>query len=121
MAVKAAMNDGQVRNIVGVGKVSGKDWKTAKQPARAANKTFKRPTHEDVAKEREFRRLAKEQRAEAAAKRKEIMRVERERRAKVKEAKEKRQKAAEVVQEISTATAKRMMKSKKQRKLVKSG
>ena len=74
---------------------------------------------QDIDKEREFKRFAKEQRQAASDKRKAILSAERERRAQVKAAKEKRQKAAEVTQVISAKTAKRMLKNKKQRKLVK--
>jgi len=111
---------GERRNAVGVGKVSGKNWKEVKQPARAMKRAdLKKPSLEEVRKEREFRKVAREQRAAAKARRAEILKAERERRQRVKAEKEARRKAAEVTQVVSTKTARRMMKSKKARKLLK--
>jgi len=111
--------NGQARNFVGVGKVSGKNWKEAKAPMRSLRAAGRKADLSEIMKEREFKRYAKEQRAAAKEKRNEILRNERERRRRVREAKEARQKAAEVTVEVSTKTAKRMMKSKKQRKMLK--
>ena len=108
-------------NVVGVGKTSGRDWKqpapragTLRNPALSTSweKKMAQKAEEQAYKER--KRAAQEARREAAG-------AERRRREEAKARKEERKKAAEVTTRVSAATAKRMMKSKKARKLLRAG
>lgn len=109
------------KDTTGVGKVSGRDWKL---PGRRAGE-LKTPTLSSTwekkmsdkaslaaftARKRDAKAAFKAQKAEAHKRREES-----------KARKEANRKKSEIVQRVSSATAKRMLKSKKQRKLLKSG
>lgn len=120
-APAAAPSKRTKHNTVGVGKASGRAWKQAGQRAG----TLKNPNltsswekkmaikaEEDAFKER--KRAAQEAR-------KEVLAEQRRRREAAKQRKNDAQQKAAIVTRVSSATAKRMMKSKKARKLLRTG
>jgi len=123
--VRGALDEGVRRDVTTVGRVSGRSWKQSKRPARSgdnAHLAAGRPKKlVDVEKERAFRALARDQRSAAKARRDEAARAERERRRDIRERKERRKRAAEVTVQVSTSTARRMLKTKKGSKLLRRG
>jgi rRNA-processing protein CGR1 len=103
-------------NTVGVGKASGRTWKA---PAQRASSTKSRTLSSSWEKkmkikaERDAYNSMKRQAKEARSTR---LREARERKEQAEKRKEENRKKSVVVQKLSTETAKRMMKSKKQRK-----
>ncbi|PSC71626.1 coiled-coil domain-containing 86 [Micractinium conductrix] len=108
-------------NTLGVGKASGRDWKVPAQRAGTLRnpklstsweKKMANKAEADAFKGR--KRAAKAAKGEAAA-------AERQRREAAKKKKEEARAKAAVVTRVSAATAKRMMKSKKGRKQLRTG
>lgn len=108
-------------DTIGVGKVSGRPWK---QPSSRAG-TLRNPglstTWEKKMKEKAETQAYRQRKREAQAAMKEKGKAARQQREEAKRKKEENRKKSEVVQRVSAATAKRMMKSKKQRKQLKTG
>jgi hypothetical protein len=100
--------------------VSGKTWKVASARAGAAKAAVlgKNSSWEKVAARRDARRVALAAKREAVEAAKGRRRAAAQQRAAAKERKKANQARSAVVQPVSSATAKRMMKSKKQRKLL---
>lgn len=105
------------REASGVGKVSSRPWKV---PAKRASETKTNPllktSWDKKMAEKATRASFLEHKRSTLAVRKEKLKAETKRRAAVKEQKEANRLKSQVVQKVSTATAKKMMKDKKQRK-----
>ncbi|CAG9467273.1 unnamed protein product [Pedinophyceae sp. YPF-701] len=112
-----AMASKRNHNTVGVGKASGRGWKTAAQPFRAMSEVMrKKRSLEEIKADRKSREAAAAARREVVERRRALLQAERERRRKVRERKEANRKASEVTQEISNpATLKKLLRNKKMR------
>lgn len=105
-------------NTVGVGKASGRDWKQPGQRAGSLKNPKLSSSWEKKMQDKAVEKAFKERKRDAAAARKEALATERRRREAVKQRKAEAQAKSAVVTRVSAATAKRMMKSKKARKLL---
>lgn len=98
--------------------VSGKVWKGSSQRASSISKNTATPWQRKMTEKATQQQFLEYKRVAVGAS-KEKRKAEGERRRLVRERKKENQAKSTVVQKLSTATAKKMMKSKKQRKLLK--
>lgn len=108
-------------NVVGVGKASGRAWKAPAQRAGSLRNPKLGTSWEKKMAVKAEEAAYKERKRAAQAARKEAAAEERRRREQAKKRKEEKRAAAAVTTRVSAATARRMMKSKKARKLLKTG
>ncbi|KAK9867984.1 hypothetical protein WJX84_008727 [Apatococcus fuscideae] len=106
------------RSIVGVGKESGRPWKQVASRASGLRSPILSTSWEYKMREKAEQQAFRDQRRAAVTARKEAIQGEKKRREAAKERKAEAQRKGAVVQKISSSTAKRMLKSKKQRKLL---
>lgn len=108
-------------NTLGVGKTSGRDWKHPGERAGSLRNPNLGSSWEKKMSVKAEENAFKERKKAAAAARGEQLAAERLRREGVKKRKAEAQAKAAIVTRVSSATAKRMMKSKKARKLLRTG
>ncbi|KAK9834677.1 hypothetical protein WJX74_007329 [Apatococcus lobatus] len=106
------------RSTIGVGKASGRPWKQAATRASELRSPTLSTSWEHKMREKAEQQAFRDQRRATVAARKEAIQAEKQRREAAKKRKEENQRKSTVVQKVSTSTAKRMLKSKKQRKLL---
>ncbi len=106
-------------NSVGQGKVSGRSWKAPGQKmstVRSGSSKKLSTTWEKKMKEKAVLKDLRDRKKEAREQKKEAARAAREQREAAKKRKEENRQKSVVTQVVSSATARRMAKSKKQRK-----
>lgn len=109
-------------NVLGAGKASGRaDWKVPGQRAATLRNPKLSTSWEKKMAVKAEEAAYKERKREALAARKEAAAEARRRREEAKKRKEEARAKSAVVTRVSSATAKRMMKSKKGRKLLRTG
>lgn len=109
-------------NVLGTGKASGRaDWKVPGQRAGTLRNPKLSTSWEKKMAIKAEETAFKERKREAVAARKEAAAEARRRKEEAKKRKEEARTKAAVVTRVSAATAKRMMKSKKGRKLLRTG
>lgn len=105
-------------NVVGSGKASGRDWKVPGQRAGSLKNPKLSTSWEKKMADKAVETAFKEQKRAALAAAKEAAAEARRKKEAAKQRKKEAQERSAVVTRVSAATAKRMMKSKKGRKLL---
>lgn len=108
-------------NVVGVGKASGRTWKLPGQRAASLRNPKLSSSWEKKMADKAKAQAFKEAKKEAKALVSEAKREARERKEAAKERKEENRRKSEVTVRVSAATAKKMLKSKKDRKKLRAG